>query len=239
MTVQTLLELLIGEIDLRGDKLIIWLGWFQLPWSHFHRSDDCLKVSQHILFRRLNGCLLSFIVEAVTAILQLSWFDASVWTVWNHWSTLHEERTTDTSHVKTCLLSRCPAQEETVMQSPHGMQPTSVPSHTAILTDTNPIAVKSHGNTSVGITSVYEVPWNVKVIADKCRKGVVGILVGIIRTPVCHGFHLLGRDGIGEKRRVMPLNCQLEAIALTDDVRLHTIPSEDVLQLWRQIASQW
>ena len=97
--------------------------------------------------------------------------------------------------------------------------------------------MKSHGNTSVGITGMNEVPWNIKVIADKCRKRIVGILVCIIRTPICHGLHLLGRYGISEKRRVMALNCQLKALALTDDVRLHTITSEDVLQFRRQIAS--
>ena len=79
----------------------------------------------------------------------------------------------------------------------HGMKSPSVPWQTAILTDTDAVAVKPHGDTSVGIAGMDEVTRNIKIIADKLRKGVVGILVGIVGTPVGHRPHLLGVDGVG------------------------------------------
>jgi hypothetical protein len=99
--------------------------------------------------------------------------------------------------------------------------------------------MQAHGDTSVGIAGMDEVPGQVEVIADKCCKCVVGILVGVVRTPVGHGLQLLVVDWISEKGRVMTLDGKLKSIAMTNDVRLHTIASQDVLQLRREISSGW
>ena len=76
---------------------------------------------------------------------------------------------------------------------------------------------------------MYKVPWHVEILAYKRSKGVICRLVGMVGTPVRQGFYLMWRDRVGEKRRVVPLYCQQETIPLTNDVRLHTIASEDAL----------
>ena len=74
-----------------------------------------------------------------------------------------------------------------------------------------------------------KVPWQIEILIHKSSKGVVCRLVGMVGTPVRQGFYLMCRDRVCEKRRVVSLYRQLETVPLTNDMRLHTIASEDAL----------
>ena len=89
--------------------------------------------------------------------------------------------------------------------------------------------MQSHGDTAIGITGMDEASGQIEVIGEDCGKGVVGFLVGRIGTPIYHCPHLLLIDGVRQQRTVMSLHGKGKAISLTNDVRLHTVTSEDVL----------
>jgi hypothetical protein len=101
--------------------------------------------------------------------------------------------------------------------------------YSTILADTNPVTVESHRDTAIGIACMDEAAWHVEVITYESREGVVGVLVGIVGTPVRQGSLLLESQRIGEERGVVALYGKLETIPLTNDVRLHTVAPEDVL----------
>jgi hypothetical protein len=77
-----------------------------------------------------------------------------------------------------------------------------------------------------------EAPWHIEVVGNYSRECVVGFLAGRIGAPIHHSPQLLLIDGVREQGTVMALYSKRKAIPLTDDMPLHTISSEDVLQLW-------
>ena len=60
----------------------------------------------------------------------------------------------------------------------HHVGTSSVPWQSAILSNTNTVAVKSHGHTSVGIAGVYKIAGHIEIVAHKGGKGIIGFLVG-------------------------------------------------------------
>ena len=60
----------------------------------------------------------------------------------------------------------------------HHVDASSVPWQSAIFTYAETVAVKSHGQTSVGIAGVYKIAGHMEIIANKGGEGVLGFLVG-------------------------------------------------------------
>ena len=99
--------------------------------------------------------------------------------------------------MKALLVPRCPTQE-------WGRH--TYTAESSILTDAYSVAMKSHSDTTIGISEVNKVFRHVKVIAYNTCKCIIGFLVGRIGSPVCQSQHLLLADVIGEHRRIMPLH---------------------------------
>ena len=238
MAGQHLLPFVITEIDIGGYQLLIWLGWLLRTRTCLYRRDNTLQVCQDILLWLWSDGLLSFIVETIRARAKFSWLHPAVRTLWHHRRTLHEQGSSNTSHMETVLITGCPA-KKAVVESPHVTVCVRHSSHTAIFTSTNTVAVQAHGHTSVGISCMDEVTRHVEVLFDQRGKGVVGMLVGIVGSPVGKCLNLIGIQMIGEKGRVVALDGQHDGISLTDDMGLHTITTQNALQFRCKVISHW
>ena len=75
-----------------------------------------------------------------------------------------------------------------------------------------------------------KVSWKIEILGNHISKGVVRLLVGRLVPQSTIERRLLLIDRVREQRTVMSLQ-QAQRHPLTNDVRLHTIASEDVLQL--------
>ena len=78
----------------------------------------------------------------------------------------------------------------------HHVDASSVPWQSAIFTYAYTVAVKSHCHTTVGVACVDEVAGHIKIVLYDGREGLVGFLVGMVRSPVAQGLHLLPADGV-------------------------------------------
>ena len=76
---------------------------------------------------------------------------------------------------------------------------------------------------------MYKVFRHVKVSSYNAGEGIEGSLVGGIGSPIRQCFQLFFTDGVTEKRRVMSLNDQLEAVAASSDMCPHAVTDKDVL----------
>ena len=112
-----------------------------------------------------------------------------------------------------------------------------MPAEPPVFPCTDAVAVKAHRHPSVGVPGVYEVAGQVEVAAHNLRKGVVGFLVGVVRTPVGQSRHLPVRERIGQERGVMSLHQQLVVAAVHDDMGLHPVAQQDVTQFGLQVRS--
>ena len=130
---------------------------------------------------------MPFVVESVTAGLHLTGFHSSVRAFCHHRCICIEKPAADPAQVIAFLLSGSPSEE----RGRH-----TVPADPAILTDADTVAVKSHCHPAVGITGMDKVAWQLKVILYYLRKGVVCLFVGMVRSPVGQGLHLLPADGV-------------------------------------------
>ena len=130
---------------------------------------------------------MPFVVESVTARLHFTGFHSSVRAFCHHRRTCIEKPAADPAQVIAFLLSGSPSEE----RGRH-----TVPADPAILTDADTVAVKSHCHTTVGVACVDEVAGHIKIVLYDVREGLVGFLVGMVRSPVAQGLHLLPADGV-------------------------------------------
>ena len=130
---------------------------------------------------------MSFVVESVTAGLHLTGFHSSVRAFCHHRRTCIEKPAADPAQVIAFLLSGSPSEE----RGRH-----TVPADPAILTDADTVAVKSHCHTTVDVACVDEVAGHIKIVLYDVREGLVGFFVGMVRSPVGQGLHLLPADGV-------------------------------------------
>ena len=108
-----------------------------------------------------------------------------------------------------------------------------MPSHIMpILSNTDSISMQSHCHSSVGIAGMNEVLGHIEVVSYNISKGIIGCLVGIVRSPIGQCQHLFLRDVVCEQRTVMTLHRQLVAAAIGNDMGLHTVAHEQVTHLW-------
>ena len=122
--------------------------------------------------------LTTFIIEAITAILQLARLHSAVRTFWYDWSTLHEHGSSNSAHVESFLASWSPTEESSVIWIHHHVGMSFVPGKSAVFANAYAVAVESHGNTAIGISGMNEVTWHVEIILHEFCHGVVGLLVG-------------------------------------------------------------
>ena len=232
---ENLLPLLVGEIDIGGDGILVRNSRFGRSLGLRNWLDDCLHLRENILLRNssLNRSLgRTFIIKAVAAGLHFTGLLAPVGTHGHHGSACGEPQlATDAAHVPSLLISRCPAEEAPAegMAVHHAEV-----GDTTVFTDTDAVAVETHGDAAVGVAGVNEVTRQIEVCGHHRGERVVGTLVGGVGAPVDDGAELLLSDGIVEKRRVVTLDNKLKAVARPSDRGSHAVAHEDVLKLGMQ-----
>ena len=130
---------------------------------------------------------MAFIIETVTARLEFSGFHTPVRAFCHQGRSCIEKLATHSAEVVAFLLSGSPSEE----RGRH-----TIPADPAIFTDANTVAVKSHCHTTVGVACVDEVAGHIKIVLYDIREGLVGFFVGIVRSPVGQGLHLLPAYGV-------------------------------------------
>ena len=108
MRCQTLLPLLIGEIDRRGNQFFIGLGRFCASWSVDGRRYDSFQIFQHILLLRAITLLQPLIVEPVTAALQLPRLHSAVPTFRHNRGFGEEQSSSNSAKMESILTAWCP-----------------------------------------------------------------------------------------------------------------------------------
>ena len=226
---QDLAELVLREIDVRGDELRVWLRLLGGDRTRLDLWNDVPEFHQHILTvtrRRLSPCsLVPLVVEPVAAVLKLARLDPPVGTVGDEWGSAITEFPADPAQVESLLLTWRPAE--------HPAPGPKVPERTcrpAVFSLADPVAVEPHDDTPVGVTSMDIVLRQIEVPAHDRREGFVGLPVRRVRSPVRECHQTLAGQGIGEERGVMSLHGQQHVAAASDETRLHAVAPERVLQ---------
>ena len=174
---QAFLPFLIGKIDRRGNQLLVGLCRLFASGLACQRGDDGLQILQYVLLgrERLLLLLMAFIIEAITARLEFSGFHASVGAFCHHGRSCIEKLSAYSAEMVAFLLPGCPPQER--RRHPVSASP-------AVFSDSDTVAVQTHGHPSVGITGMDKAAWQVKVILYYFRKGTVCLFVGMVCSPV-------------------------------------------------------
>ena len=131
----------------------------------------------------------------------------------------------DTTKVETGLLSRHPSKESW----PKGM--VTERNRLPKLSDSNPVTMKSHGNTAIDTTGCHKRRREVEILADNAVEDIIGFLVGIVGTAITESTELLLTDVILQQRGVMPLNKELIPAVLDGKLGTHAVPAKEVFQL--------
>ena len=97
---------------------------------------------------------------------------------------------TDTTKVEAGLLSRHPSKESRTESM--GTERHRPPE----LSDSNPVTMKSHGNTAIDTTGCHKRRREVEILADNAVEDIIGFLVGIVGTAVTESTELLLTDVI-------------------------------------------
>ena len=108
MRCQTLLPLLIGEIDRRGNQFLIRLGWLRASRAADGRHYDSLQIFQHILLLRAITLLLSLIIEPITAALQFARLHSAVPTFRHNRGFGEEQSSSNSAKMESLLTAWCP-----------------------------------------------------------------------------------------------------------------------------------
>ena len=224
---EALQPFLVGEIDRRGDQLLVGPGRFPAARDARHRFDDRLQLSQYVLLH--GGCLrlpVAFVVESVSARLHLAGLHAPVPSFGNGVRSRIEEPPADPPQVEAPLVARRPAQK----RRGHAQ-----PSQPSVLADAYAVAVQPHGYAAVGVAGMDEILGQVEIFRQDTRQHVVGFLVGRERPPVREREHLPLGDRVTQQRRVVPLHEQPVAPAVERHVGLKPVAHQYVAQLGLQV----
>ena len=173
---EDLVPLLPGEIDVGGDEFGIGPGLLSGRGTRLDLGNDGPELLQNVLTGSGGPCLLdglaSLVVETVTSILEFTRFDPAVGPVRDQRSAAVTQLAADTPQVVSFLLPGSPAEQ--APPCPEVNERTDGP---AVLALADPVAVKAHGDPSVGVPGVDIILRQMEVRSHHRREGIVGLAV--------------------------------------------------------------